>query len=167
MVSQLPIRLNFKLPDGWQAAPPDEVGAPGVAFVALHPASSDGFTANLTIAGQFREPELSMEDIAQESVQRLEQSTGSVSVRQREGVGTAEAPGLTQVLDVLASVDNQPLPLVQCQVYISMADEQNPGLRVVVELVLTCKPTQLEDVFADFQQFVRTVRPAAAEADKQ
>ena len=37
MVSELPVRIEFSLPEGWQATPPDEAGAPGVAFVALHP----------------------------------------------------------------------------------------------------------------------------------
>ncbi|MQA09833.1 MAG: hypothetical protein GEU98_15040 [Pseudonocardiaceae bacterium] len=163
MVSHLPIRITFSLPDGWQAAPPDEVGASGVAFVALHPGSADGFTPNITIAGQFRDPELSMEAIADESVRRLEDETGTVQVRQRTDVGSEGAPGITQVLDIMATVDNRPLPLVQCQVHVSMHDIDDPSKRAVIELILTCKPTQLEDVFGDFQEFVRTVRPAEAE----
>jgi hypothetical protein len=43
-----------------------------VAFVALHPGSGNGFTANLTIAGRFRDPAVPMEEIADESVRRLE-----------------------------------------------------------------------------------------------
>jgi hypothetical protein len=161
MVTQLPVRIEFALPEGWNAAPPDEVGAPGVAFVALPPDSADDFTPNITIAGQFREPDLAMDAIAEESVGRLEQAYGNVQVRQRTEVGSADAPGITQVLDILATVDNRPLPLVQCQVYSSMSDVDDPAKRVVLELVLTCKPSQLADVFEDFQQFVRTVRPAA------
>ncbi|MBA2944928.1 hypothetical protein [Streptomyces himalayensis] len=54
MATTLPVKVEFSLPEGWQSAPPDEVGAPGVAFVALHPDSRDGFTANITIAGKLR-----------------------------------------------------------------------------------------------------------------
>ena len=164
MVTQLPVRIEFKLPGGWQAAPPDEVGASGVAFVALRTGSVDDFTPNITIAGQFRDPDLSMGTISDESVRRLEQNYGGVNVRQRTEVGSAEAPGITQVLDIMATVDSRPVPLVQCQVYLSMADVDDPAKRVVLELVLTCKPSQLEDVFEDFQQFVRTVRPTGASA---
>lgn len=165
MATELPIRIEFSLPDGWQAAPPDEVGAPGVAFVALHPASADdGFTANITIAGQYRAPELTMEHLADESVQRMQDDVGTVQVRQRNEVGSEDAPGITQVLDITTTVDNRPLSLVQCQVHVSMQDVQDPAKRVVTELVLTCKPAQLDEVFGDFQEFVSSVRPAGASA---
>jgi hypothetical protein len=157
VATDLPVRIEFSLPEGWQPAEPDEVGAPGVAFVAVHPASADGFTANLTIAGQLRDPELPMEQIADESVQRLEEAVGAVEVRRRVEVGTADAPGITQVLDLAIGTGN---PLVQCQVYVSMRDADDPRRRAVLELVLTCTPEQLDEVFADFQDFVRSVRPA-------
>lgn len=163
MVTQLPVRIEFSLPEGWQAAPPDEVGAPGVAFVALHRSSANGFTANLTIAGQFREPELSMDAIAEESVHRLEETAGAVRVRQRREVGSADAPGITQVLDIKVGAEH-PLELVQCQVFVSMHDVDDPARRAVLELVLTCTRAQLDYVFEDFQEFVRTVRPAGSSA---
>jgi hypothetical protein len=158
MVSELPVRIEFSLPEGWQATSPDEAGAPGVAFVALHPASANGFTANLTIAGEFRDPKLPMSAIADESVQRLEKVAGSVHVRDRVAVGSDDAPGISQVLDIVMGPSQR---LVQCQVYVSMQDIYDPRRRAVLELVLTCTPEQLDDVFADFQAFVRTVRPAA------
>jgi hypothetical protein len=156
MATELPVRIEFALPDGWKAAPPDEVGAPGVAFVALHPASANGFTANLTIAGEFRDPTLPMVEIADESVRRLEGIGARVEVRDRVDVGSTESPGITQVLDIWMSTSER---LVQCQVYVSMHDVADPAKRAVLELVLTCTPDQLDEVLADFQEFVRTVRP--------
>jgi hypothetical protein len=161
MATQLPVRIDFSLPQGWTAAPPDEVGAPGVAFVALHPGPVDGFTANITIAGQLRDPELSMTALADESVRRLEVNAGPVRVHRREEIGTDTAPGITQTLDILATADRQALPLVQTQVLVSMRDVHDPDRRAVLELVLTCTPEQLDDVLGDFRQFVRGVRPAA------
>lgn len=155
MATELPVRIEFELPEGWRPAPPDEVGAPGVAFVALHPASANGFTANLTIAGQFRESDLPMTAIAEESVNRLQDVVASVNVRDRVEVGSSEAPGITQVLDIQMGTQE----LVQCQVYVSMQDVDQPQRRAVLELVLTCTPAQLDDVFPDFQEFVRTVKP--------
>ncbi|MQA11885.1 MAG: hypothetical protein GEU98_25750, partial [Pseudonocardiaceae bacterium] len=67
MATTIPIPVNFRLPDGWQAAAPDEVGAPGAAFVALHPASRTDFTANITISGEYRPDEAALTDIADES----------------------------------------------------------------------------------------------------
>jgi hypothetical protein len=159
MATELPVRIEFSLPQGWQATPPDEAGAPGVAFVALHPDSRNGFTANLTIAGDIRDPGLTMVAIADESVQRLERYARSVHVRDRAAVGSVDSPGITQVLDIEM---DQSQRLVQCQVYVSMYDVVDPGRRAVIELVLTCTPEQLDDVLADFQQFVGTVRPVEA-----
>jgi len=85
-------------------------------------------------------------------VRRLAGAAGGVRIRQRTPVGTPDAPGLAQVLDL--TVDGQP-PLVQCQVYVT------PAERIVLELVLTCTTAQLDDVFADFQEFVASVGPAA------
>lgn len=157
MATELPVRIEFALPDGWHATPPDEAGAPGVAFVALHPGSANGFTANLTIAGQFRDPALPMEEIADESVHLLEEAVGAVEIRRRVPVGTPDAPGITQVLDIRVNTGQ---PLVQCQVYVSLQDVADPARRAVLELVLTCTPDQLDDVLEDFQEFVRSVRPA-------
>jgi hypothetical protein len=165
MTATLPVKISFSLPDGWQAAPPDEVGAPGVAFVALHPASRDGFTANITIAGRMRNDSATMWQIADESVRRLEQA-GTVEVIKKAEVGTPDIPGLTdapgvaQNLRLHTTLKGEPLELLQSQVYLGMEDVRNPAKRAVIEFVLTAKPTQLAQVIDDFQAFLRTVRPA-------
>jgi hypothetical protein len=163
MVTELPVRIEFSLPDGWHAAPPDEVGAPGVAFVALHPASTggsaNGFTTNLTIAGEIRDPAVPMATIADESVHRLETVADSVRVRDRTDLGPSDAPGMTQVLEIEMGQGKR---LVQCQVYLPMDDVHDRSRRAVLELVLTCTPEQLDDVLPDFQRFVGTVQPASS-----
>ncbi|MEV2217916.1 hypothetical protein AB0H86_41910 [Streptomyces sp. NPDC050997] len=166
MATTLPVKISFSLPDGWQAAPPDEVGAPGAAFVALHPASIDeGFTANLTVAGRMRNDNATMWDIAAESVQRLGEA-GTVEVVKKSEIGTPDIPGLTdapgvvQNLRLSTTLRGEPLELLQSQVYLGMEDVKNSAKRAVIELVLTAKPTQLDDVIGDFKEFLRTVRPA-------
>jgi hypothetical protein len=161
MVTELPVRIEFSLPDGWQAAPPDEVGVPGVAFVALHPASANGFTANLTVAGELRDPALPMATIADESVHRLEGAAESVRVRDRTDFGPSDTPGMTQVLDMEMGQGKR---LVQCQIYLPVEDAHDPRRRAVLELVLTCTPEQFDDVLPGFQRFVGTVRPAQADS---
>jgi hypothetical protein len=169
MTTTLPVKISFSLPDGWQPAPPDEVGAPGAAFVALHLASMDGFTANITIAGRVRKDSASLWQIADESVRRLQQA-GSVEVVKKTEAGTPDAPGLTdapgvvQNLRLSGTLRGEPLELLQSQVYLGMEDVKDPGKRAVIELVLTAKPSQLQEVIEDFKQFVRTVRLADDEA---
>jgi len=162
MVTELPVRIEFSLPDGWQAAPPDEVGAAGVAFVAVHPASNNGgangFTTNLTIAGEILDPAVPMATIADESVRRLEGVAESVGVRGRTEF-SPDAPGMTQVLDIDMGQGKQ---LVQCTIYLAADDVHDPSRRAVLELVLTCTPEQFDEALPDFQRFVGTIRPAQA-----
>ncbi|MFI5588395.1 hypothetical protein ACIA5G_25305 [Amycolatopsis sp. NPDC051758] len=157
MVTELPVRIEFALPDGWQAAPPDEVGAPEVAFVAVRPVSPGGFVTNLTIAGEIRDPAVRMATIADESVHRVENVAESVRVRDRADLGQGDAPGLTQLLDIELAEGKR---LVQCQVYLPIDDAHDQ--HTVLELVLTCTPEQFDDVASDFQRFVGTVRPTPA-----
>jgi len=162
MVTELPVRIEFSLPDGWQSAPPDEVGAPGVAFVALRPSTGgNGFTTNLTIAGEIRDPSVPASTVADESVQRLESVAESVSVRDRTDFGPADAQGMTQVLDLEMGQGKR---LVQCQIYVPVDDVTDPSRRAVLELVLTCTPDEFDAALPDFQQFVATVRPAQADS---
>jgi hypothetical protein len=163
MATELPVRIEFSLPDGWQAAPPDEVGAPDVAFVALRRTKAadgpNGFTTNLTIAGEHRDPTIPITTIADESLHRLESVAKSVRVRDRTNLGPNDTPGMTQVLDIEL---NKGKPLVQCQVYLPLEDAHNPSRQAVLELVLTCTSDQLAEALPDFQRFVETVRPAPA-----
>jgi hypothetical protein len=159
MATELPVRIEFSLPDGWQAAPPDEVGAPGVAFVAVRPVATDGFVTNLTIAGEIRDPALPMATIALESVHRLESIAESVRVRDRRDFGSDGSPGMTQVLDVEMGQGKR---LVQCQVYLPVDDVHDARRRAVLELVLTCMFEQFDEVLPEFQRFVGTVRPAGS-----
>lgn len=158
MVTQLPVPIAFSLSEGWHPVAPDEIGAPAAAFVALHPSSAgNGFTANITVGGQEHPPEVTLEQLADESAQRLSDPRRPC-LRGRADVGTPQAPGLTQTLDIVTE-GTPPLHLVQSQVYLSMHDVDSPR-HVVVELMLTCTPEQLDTVLGDYQKFVASVHPA-------
>jgi hypothetical protein len=159
MPTTLPVPIAFELPEGWRAAPPDDVGAPGAAFVALHPRPDDGFTANITIDGEYRPDEATLPEIAHASAERLRQAATSVAVTGRREVGTADAPGFTQTLAVTAVAGGARRDLVQSQVYLSVLDGARPRRRAVIRLVLTVTASQHPAVVGDFQDFVRSVRP--------
>lgn len=159
MPTTLPVPIEFELPEGWRAAPPDDVGAPGAAFVALHPRPDDGFTANITVDGEYRPDEATLPEIAHASVQRLGEAATSVAVTARREVGTADAPGFTQTLAVTAVAGGARRDLVQSQVYLSVLDGACPHRRAVIRLVLTATASQHAAVVGDFQDFVRSVRP--------
>ncbi|RJQ67285.1 hypothetical protein D5S17_33780 [Pseudonocardiaceae bacterium YIM PH 21723] len=162
MATSLPVPLEFRLPDGWEAVQPDAVGAPDSAFVARRPRPGDTFVANITIGGYLKDPEIALTTVADEVVERLQEAVGSVDVRNRTEIGSPQAPGLVQVVELTAEVNGSDTDLVQCQTLLSMPDRENPANRAVIELVLTSTPGQLEGVLPDFQYFVSTVRPDAA-----
>ncbi|MEU0098046.1 hypothetical protein [Streptomyces sp. NPDC006267] len=159
MTTTLPVPIAFELPDGWRATPPDGVGAPGAAFVALHPHPDAGFTANITVDGAFRPDQATLPEIADESVANLRGSAASVDVAERREVGSEDAPGLTQTLAISAVAGGALRDLIQSQVYLSMLDVDDPSKRAVIRLILTVTAAQHGDVVEDFRDFVRTVRP--------
>ncbi|MDR7302621.1 hypothetical protein [Haloactinomyces albus] len=160
MAAELPVPIRFRLPDGWQAKDPEQVGADDVAFVALHPESQQpGSTANITIDGDYRPDPAALTDIADESVHNIEQVAETVTVTQRSELGSAEAPGLGQVLKFSTVINEVARELFQCQVYLSMLDTENPEQRVVLRLALTANQEQFTALMEDFQEFVASVRP--------
>ncbi|MGW4567283.1 hypothetical protein ACWEN3_34480 [Streptomyces sp. NPDC004561] len=159
MASTLPVPIEFRLPDGWRPAPPDEVGAPEAAFVALHPEPDAGFTANITIDGEFPPNTVGLPELAEESVQRLHEVAESVVVVNRHEVGSEAAPALTQRLTFSAVVGGVRRDLVQSQVYLAMLDADDPRKRAVIRTYLTATAAQHDTILPDFQEFVRTVGP--------
>ncbi|MEU4741381.1 hypothetical protein AB0G02_13085 [Actinosynnema sp. NPDC023658] len=155
MATTLPVPIEFSLPDGWLSAPPDEVGAPQAAFVALHPGGSSGFTANVTISGEVRTDDVTLERLADQAAARLERGVGSVEVGRRNELESA----YTQVVRMTAPIGGRPVDLVQLQVFLAMPDVRDERRRAVLEIVLSATPEQFEDLVGDFQAFLKTIRP--------
>jgi hypothetical protein len=163
VATTLPAPIEFRLPEGWRPAPPDEVGAPGAAFVGLHPDPDNGFTANITVDGEGYTEAASLPELADASIRTLRETGAEVSLADRSEVGSADAPGLTQTLSVRAAVNGAPRDLVQSQVYLSMVDTEDHSRGVEIRLVLTASAEQYAAVLPDFQYFVWTVRPDTGE----
>ncbi|MFJ2404941.1 hypothetical protein ACIOUE_26955 [Streptomyces xanthochromogenes] len=163
MTTSLPVPIEFDVPQGWRPASPDEAGAPGAAFVALHFSPDAGFTANITVDGEYRPDPATLPEIADESVHSMGAvSRTPVTVTDRSETGSTDAPGLAQTLALSTVVGGQHHDLVQSQVYLSMLDVHDPHKRVVIRLVLTSSAAQHPDVLADFQLLVRSVRPGGS-----
>ncbi|WNM29601.1 hypothetical protein RKE30_03930 [Streptomyces sp. Li-HN-5-11] len=161
MPKTLPIPLKFRLPEGWLPARPEGFDAAGVAFAAVHSQPDTGFAANITIDGEVRSGPAVLDELADQSVERLREVAESVVLAHRREVGSADAPALTQRLIISALVDGSRRNLVQSQVYLSLSDIIDPNKRAVIRLTLTATADQHDVVLGDFQDFVRTVRPDA------
>jgi hypothetical protein len=160
MATTLPVPIEFELPQGWVAAPPDEVGAPDAAFVALRPEEwPTGFTANITIGGSLRTDAATLADIADESVESLAANTMTATLDGRNEFGDEQTPGLSQLVRMRERINGVERALAQCQVYLSMSDVDDADKRVILRLALTATEEQLAGVIGDFQSFVATIRP--------
>lgn len=165
MVATIPVPIEFSLPDGWRSVPPDEVGTPDAAFVALHPSTiQSGFTANITVTGELRGEDEALTEIGNEAVAKL-QAAGARDVKlgRRSEVGSAENPGLTQAVKLNIDLKGKPQDIYQFQVFMGMRDQSHPGLRAVLHVVLSALPEQFEQVIGDFQKFLSTIKPEGAQ----
>lgn len=164
MATALPIPIEFRMPDDWRPAAPDEAGA---AFVALIPDGSGpgAFTANVTIDGEIPPISATLTTLADRSVEIMRELATEVTVLDRADVGSATAAALTQTIRLTAEVDGADRELVQAQVYLSMQDTHDPTKRAVIRLMLTATAAQARAVMPDFQWFVSTVRPESPPPD--
>lgn len=108
-------------------------------------------------------------------MQRLREHVGSIDVVKRAEVGTSTAPGLVQSpgivqnLRIQATVNQQPMELAQSQFILLLENEQQRSELVEIEVALTAKTSQLQNVLEDFQTFLSALRPAepGSEGDGQ
>lgn len=165
MVSTLPVPIEFSLPTGWRSVPPDAVGTPDAAFVALHPDSAQhGFTANITMTGETRDDEFTLVELGDAAVERLRAAGGrDVQLGRRNESGPDQDPGLTQAVKLNVDVGGQPRDLVQFQVFMVMRDRQDPTRRAVLQVVLSALLEQFPTVIGDFEHFLSTITPEGAQ----
>lgn len=162
MAATIPVPIEFSLPEGWRSVPPDEAGAPGAGFVALHPPGSDGFTPNITISGDIHADDVPLTRIADEVVEELRAGAREVQLGRRTEAGSAANPGLTQAVRLSVLLEGRPADIVQFQVFLALQDTRDPHRRAVLHVVLSALPDQFTDVIEDFHQFIATIRPEGA-----
>src|SRR5690606_7944594 len=162
-VAELPVPIEFSLPDGWQSVPPSEVNADNAAFVAVHPGfSGDEFTPTIVIAGDVHDGGTTLTQLAEEELEQLRTVDPDVRVEERRESGTADHPGLTQVVRLSMQQNGSAQELLQIQTLIGMQDTQDPDRKAVLRFALTTQPEHFERLAGDFQEFLSTVRPEGA-----
>lgn len=154
----MPIPLNCRLPEGWRAVAPEELGSEA-AFVAVHPGTSERFTAYLTADGRLRDDDADLRDIADEAFEPILRDAESATISAEIDTGSSRAPGLTRMADVRVDVDGQPLDLVRCEVFVTAPDTIDPQRRVILRFALTATPEQIRVLAADFEAFVDSMEP--------
>lgn len=162
MAAELPIPLEFRLPEGWYSAPPDELGSPDAAFVAVHPATRGDFTAYITLSGEVREDQATLREVADEGLDTLQQFSEFAELSKEVDTGNEKAPGLTRLIEMRAVLEGKTLDLMQCQIFLRLQDVEDANKHAVLKMMLTATPEQLRQLAVDFEEFVGSVEPARA-----
>jgi hypothetical protein len=162
MTTTLPVPVRFALPDdAWEPANPDAWGVTNAAFFAVRRGLGDDYLPTLTISGGWREDGATLEQIADESVEKLRlEGATEVELLKRTLIESEHAPAVTQSIGALVAVDGHVYDVRQAQVVQELIDVHDPAKRVVVLYTLTCTFKQWEQMVLEFQTFMASVEIA-------
>jgi hypothetical protein len=159
MTTTLPVPIEFTLPnEHWEPVPPESLGVHHAAFLAVRRDAEGDYAPTISISGDHRPDAASLTDIADESVVILAEQADESELLERQEVGEAAAPGVTQLMRASVTIDGTRRELRQGQVLLALTDAADPGLRAVIVITLTVTDKQLATYVPEFQQMVATVR---------
>jgi hypothetical protein len=161
VITTLPIPVQFELPGPeWAPADPATYGIENAAFVAARSPLTPGYTPTLVISGDERYDDATLPDIADEAAALLTRETPHLTILHRKEAGSEKAPAITQLVGAGIEIEGQRYDLVQLQVLTAILDVDDPRKRVVVIYKVTCLAADWPRIGREFQDFMRTVRPA-------
>ncbi len=165
MTTTLPVPVRFALPnEEWEPVQPELVGVTNAAFFAARRGLPGGYDPTLTISGDWRTDGASLEQIADESVEKLRiEGATEVELVKRKTIESDHAPAVTQSIGAVVAVEGHVYDLRQAQVVQELIDVNDPDKRVVIIYTLTCTFGQWEEMVPEFQQFMATVEIVADE----
>lgn len=155
----LPLPVRFALPDeAWTPVDPESLGVRNAAFLAVRSGAAGEYHPTITVSGGWRSDDASLEQIADESVEKLRvEGAEEVELLQRRSMGTEHAPAVTQAIGAVAAVEGRRQDLRQAQVVQGLVDVEDPTRRVVMIYTLTCTFAQWEQMVPQFQAFMASV----------
>lgn len=158
MSATLPVPIECSLPPGWKSVSPDAVGAGEVAFVALRPPESNGFTANITVSGEIRPAAVPLAQLADEALQALSATASQVHLGRREVIGSRPNGGLAQSVRMTIDLHGRPQEIGQYELYVGMRNLRHTEQQIVLRIALSATPDQFDDAYGEFLAFVSTIR---------
>lgn len=159
-MTTLPVPIEFELPGPeWEPVPPESLGVTNASFLAVRRGVDGEYTPTISISGDLRPDDATLDEIAEESLQLLRVQAEDVELVKRSDIGSAEAPAVTQLISATVSLEGRRLALRQAQVLVSFLDTKEPSKRAVVVFSCTTTDTQFDTVGREFQAMVASVRP--------
>ncbi|WP_203337479.1 hypothetical protein [Nocardioides limicola] len=159
-MKQLPVPLEFRLPnEHWEPMVPETLGVEYAAFLAVRRNLDPAYSPTITISGDYRLDEATLSDIADEAVAKYQGQVDQLRLLQRQDIGSAEAPGISQLIGMSAPIDGTHFDLRQGQILMALIDQDDPTKRVVLIYTLSCTADQLAQMSGEFQEFLASTRP--------
>lgn len=163
MTTTLPVPVRFALPDEqWEPVEPESLGVTNAAFLAVRRGLSGSYDPTLTISGGWRQDDADLEQIADESVEKLRlEGATEVELLKRKVIESEHAPAVTQSIGAVVAAEGHVYDLRQAQVVQGLVDVYDPDKRVIVIYTLTCTFAQWEEMVLEFQRFMASVEVVA------
>lgn len=162
MTTTLPVPVRFALPDDqWVPVRPETLEVANAAFLAVRGGLPGDYDPTLTISGDWRTDDATLEQIADESVAKLRlEGATEVEVLKRQVIESDHAPAVTQSIGAVIAMNGRTYDLRQAQVVQGLVDVNDPDKRVVVIYSMTCTFAQWEQMVPEFQTFMSSVEVA-------
>jgi 6,7-dimethyl-8-ribityllumazine synthase len=162
VTTSLPVPVRFELPnEHWEPARPESLGVENAAFLAVRRGVSDDYAPTITLSGDWRNDDATLEQIADESLANLRgQGATEVELVKRTLVESEHAPAVIQSLGAMAQAEGRTFDLRQAQTVMGLVDVDDPDKRAVVIFTLTCTYAQFDEIGREFQQFMAGVEVA-------
>lgn len=159
MTTTLPLPVRFALPgEQWEPVSPESLGVTNAAFLAVRRGLPGDYDPIITISGGWRPDDATLEQIADESVQKLTlEGATEVELLKRRVIESDHAPAITQSIGAVVAVGGRTFDLRQAQAVQALLDVQDPTKRVVNIYTLTCTYAQWEQLVPEFQTFMASV----------
>ncbi|MGH3351376.1 MAG: hypothetical protein ACRDPS_11980 [Nocardioides sp.] len=157
-IAVLPIPIQFELPNSaWQRVNPRDYDIPNAAFMAVRPDRSEAYTPVITISGGFRRDTVTLDEIADESIDVLRSDVGNAALVKRREAGSENVPAVLQLLEADAKIDGQRFDLQQAQVVEAIIDVNDKSKRIVLIFTMTGTYAQTERLASEFEDFMDSV----------
>jgi hypothetical protein len=162
MSTTLPVPVRFALPtDEWTPVSPEEYGVRNAAFLAMRRGLPDDYVPTITVSGDWRTDDATLEQIGDEAVAKLRaEGATDVELLKRRVIDSEHSPAITQSIGAVVTVEGRTYDLRQAQAIWGLVDVDDPDKRVVVIYTLTCTFAQWVQMVPEFQAFMASVEVA-------
>lgn len=154
----LPVPVTFRLPGPeWEPVAPESLGVQNAEFLAVRRNTDPAYAPTITVSGGWRTDPATLDQVADESVARLQHESSDVELLRRRDLGSPQAPAVLQEIGFTAAAEGHSFDLRQVQAIFGLHDVADPARRVVVIHTLTCTFAQLDLVLPEFQAYLATL----------